>query len=66
MLTRHDAPAGPARSGWRPIVGTIVIQLSRQLRNGLLVHDMVDELNLTIFPVIAGWRRRAFPGRPGR
>ena len=44
----------------------IVIQLSRQLWNGLLVHDLVDELSLTIFPVITGWRRRAFPGRPGR
>jgi dihydrofolate reductase len=61
-LTRRDAPAGPARSAGRPIV----IQLSRQLWNGLLVHDLVDELNLTIFPVIAGWRRRAFSGRPGR
>jgi hypothetical protein len=60
--TRRDAPAGPTRSGWAPIV----IQLSRQLWNGLLVHDLVDELNLTIFPVIAGWRRRAFSGRPGR
>jgi hypothetical protein len=30
------------------------MQLSRQVRGGLLVHDMVDELNLAIFPVIGG------------
>ena len=53
-LTRRDAPAAPARSGGRPIV----IQLSRQPWNGLLVHDLADELNLTIFP---GNRRRGIP-----
>jgi hypothetical protein len=57
-LTRRDAPAGPARSGGRPIV----IPASRQLWHGLLVHDLADKLCLTIFPVIAGWRRIAFLG----
>ena len=48
------------------LAGEIVVYASRPLVQALLAHDLVDELRLTVYPVVLGAGDRLFDAAHGR